>query len=122
MKKKGRIILDYLVDIRDQIDLIARFLADVDSSEALKQDPKTAYAVTHAIEIMGEATKNLPQAFRRRHTEVPWRKMAGMRDKLIHEYFGVDLSVLWVTATEDIPQLAAPIRDIIAEEERDRLL
>jgi uncharacterized protein with HEPN domain len=120
--KKGRIILDYLVDIRDQIDLIAKFLEDISSPDALKQDLKTAYAVTHAIEIMGEATKNLPQAFRRRHPDIPWRKMTGMRDKLVHEYFGVDLTVLWVTATEDVPQLAAPIRGIISAEERDRLI
>ena len=59
--RNPRIILDYLVDIRNQIDLIARFLADVDSPDALNQDPKTAYAVTRAFEVIGEATKNLPQ-------------------------------------------------------------
>jgi uncharacterized protein with HEPN domain len=75
--RNPRVILDYLVDIRDQIHLIAQFLADVHSPDDLKQDPKTTYAVTRAFEIIGEATKNVPQAFRLCHPDVPWKKMAG---------------------------------------------
>ena len=78
--RNPRVILDYLLDIRDQINMIARFLVDVDSADDLKQDPKTAYAVTRAFEIIGEATKNLPQSFRHQTAgEPPWSPPNSLR-------------------------------------------
>ena len=58
-----------------------------------------------ALEILGEATKRIPQAIRDRYTEVPWREMAGVRDKLIHDYFSVNANVFWKTVVEDLPPL-----------------
>lgn len=76
-------------------------------------DKKTVFAVTRAIEIIGEATKNIPDLLRKKYPQVPWKDMAGMRDKLIHEYFGIDVDVLWKTVTQDIPQLKALIQKVI---------
>jgi uncharacterized protein with HEPN domain len=61
--------------------------------------------VIRQLEIIGEAVKNLSSAFRKEHSYIPWKDMAGMRDKLIHHYFGVDLQAVWTTATEDIPKI-----------------
>ena len=69
------------------------------------KDRKTVYAVIRAIEIIGEAVKKIPELVKNRYPQIPWRDMAGMRDKLIHEYFGVNLRAVWDTVKQDIPNL-----------------
>jgi uncharacterized protein with HEPN domain len=106
--------LDYLDDILDATDKIKQFTQGI-SDEQFWQDLKTAYAVIHAFEIIGEATKRLPSSIKEAHPDLPWRSVAGMRDKLIDDYFGVNLMVVWKTVTEDLPTLEAIIRRILAD-------
>ena len=73
--------------------------------------------IVRQIEIIGEATKNLSESIRKKYPEVPWKDMAGMRDKLIHHYFGVDFDSVWETAENDIPTLKTKIQKIIELEE-----
>lgn len=102
--KEKRDPSDYLRDVLDAIDKIAQFTRGM-NSEQFAGDDKTQFAVVRAMEIVGEATKQIPKTVRSRHPQVPWTKMAGMRDKLIHGYFGVDLEIVWETATQLIPTL-----------------
>jgi len=115
--RSRRDYLDYLQDIADAIDKIDRFTEGM-SFDQIANDDKTVFAVIRALEIIGEAAKNIPQSIRKRHPSLPWRLMAGMRDKLIHEYFGIDLSVLQQTLEIDIPLLKEQIFQIIEDEKR----
>ena len=83
--------------------------------EQFAGDAKTVFAVIRALEIIGEATKQLPQSIRDRYPKVPWREMAGIRDKLIHDYSGVNLVVVWKTVIEDLPSLGSAIQHILTE-------
>ena len=69
-------------------------------------------AVIRNIEIIGEATKNISAEFRKINSDIPWRAMSGMRDKLIHDYVGIDFDVVWQTIQEDIPALEVGLKDI----------
>jgi uncharacterized protein with HEPN domain len=109
---KKREYRDYLQDIIDSINDIEAFTSGMDF-ESFMKDKKTVNAVVRSIEVVGEATKRIPKSIRDKHPAVPWRKMAGMRDKLIHEYFGVDLEILWKTTKEDIPSLKSAIQDVL---------
>jgi uncharacterized protein with HEPN domain len=73
--------------------------------EHFSVDYKTRFAVIRSLEIIGEASKKLPQTVKRQNPDLPWRDMAGIRDILIHEYFGIDLQVIWKTLQEDLPKL-----------------
>lgn len=112
---KNREFLDYVADIRGATQHIGQFIAGMTWAQ-FAQDQKTIYAVVRAFEIIGEAAKKVPPSVRKRHAKVPWKQMAGMRDKLIHEYFGVNYQVLWKTAKEDIPSIQPLIAKVYQKE------
>ena len=100
--KQPRDYRDHLDDISEAARKALEFVAGMDY-EGFLRDEKTAYAVVRALEILGEATKRIPLEIRDRFPEVPWRSMAGIRDKLVHDYVSVNLEVVWKTITEDLP-------------------
>ncbi len=105
----------YLKDILAAMESIQAFVEDM-NLEAFRVDDKTASAVIRKFEIMGEATKQIPNEIRQKFPHVPWKEMAGMRDRLIHSYFEVDHRLIWTTIKERIPQLIPEIEKILNEQ------
>ncbi len=79
----------------------------------LDTDRKLCLSLVHLLEIIGEATKGVSPHFRENHPDLPWKKMTGMRDRLIHGYFDVNLDIVWQTVAEDLPELIARLEDIV---------
>ena len=112
-----RIYLDYIQDILDSIRDIESFIRGM-PFEDFKKDRKTINAVVRSIEVIGETSKKIPAVVRARYSDVPWKKMAGMRAKLIHEYFGIDLGILWKVSREEIKTLRSPMKRILRDLKR----
>jgi|SRR6056297_3291366 len=102
----------YLQDILESIEHIQRFLDGVLEEEFYENIEKQD-AVLRRLEIIGEAVKHLPHEIRDNYPDIPWRQIAGMRDIIIHEYFGITLEMVWIVATEDILDLKAKVKEII---------
>ena len=103
-----------LEDIVESSALIAEYVQGMSSASWVK-DRKTIDAVVRNLQIIGEASNHVPQDVQSRYSDVPWAQLRGMRNILIHEYFGVDTDILWRAVTEDVPNLKNQVQRIIDE-------
>lgn len=116
--KSPRVHLDYLRDIIEMMSKIETFTREIGFDDFV-QDDKTYLAVVQALEIIGEAAKHISPALRKRYPNIPWKRMAGMRDKLVHAYFGTDAKIVWETATDLIPALKPQIAQVLDAESQN---
>ena len=101
MKGEAGVFIDHILEC---IELIEKYTKDCTKGDFLN-DIQLQDSIIRRIEIIGEAVKNIPQEIKKKYLEIPWKEIAGMRDILVHEYFGIDLQLTWETVQKDIPQL-----------------
>lgn len=109
MKREYRL---FVQDILDHIAIIETFVGDM-TYDGFEADKKTNLAVVRCVEVVGEAVKNIPDAVREKYSRVPWRYLTGMRDKIAHFYFGIDLKRVWEVATVKLPPLKPSLLEIL---------
>ncbi|HUI64473.1 MAG TPA: DUF86 domain-containing protein [Bacteroidota bacterium] len=97
---------------------ITDYIGSMDQQEFAKS-ALTTDAVVRNLEVIGEAAPRIPETFKAHHPEVPWRRVVGLRNRIVHEYFGVDLGIVWSVVTEDLPPLKSEILGIIESLKKD---
>ncbi|CAG0942974.1 hypothetical protein BROC_02086 [Candidatus Brocadiaceae bacterium] len=102
----------FLRHILDAINKIQEYTKNMDY-EGFRASSLVQDGVIRQLEIIGEATKNLSQEIREKHPDIPWKDITGMRDKLIHQYFGVDMAGVWDTAEQDLPTLKSNLTKLL---------
>lgn len=108
--------LDYVEDILDAMDK-AEILLESVTYDQFEADFRINFAMVRALEIIGEATKRLPMSLRQEYPDIPWKNMAGMRDRIIHGYDAVDLEIVWDVVKRDIPQIKPRLQQIVSDYE-----
>jgi uncharacterized protein with HEPN domain len=108
--KDDSVYLGHILEAIKDIEQYASAGRDAFMTGKMRQD-----AVLRKLEVVGEAVKNLSEISKKRRPEIPWRQIAGMRDRLTHDYFGVDLALVWVTLEKDVPKLKAAVEVLLAE-------
>jgi uncharacterized protein with HEPN domain len=98
----------YIQDIKDSIKKIGRYVEGM-NFQKFEEDEKTVDAVIRSLEVIGEAANNIPDEFKKKHEDIPWEKIISMRNKMIHEYFGIDLEIVWETIKTDIIDLSSKL-------------
>ena len=101
----------FIYNIMDSIENIESFLKEI-SKESFFKDGLRQSAVIRQLEVIGEATKNIPDSFRKKYPEIPWKKIVGLRDIIIHTYFEIDLDITWEIIKKDLPNLKSKILKI----------
>ena len=114
-KRDYRLYIDDIIEAIKKVEKYSKGLSFIKFSE----DPKIVDATVRNFEIIGEAAKHIPLKIRRKYPAVPWKAMSGMRNKLIHEYFGVNKKVLWKTIKEDLPKARPLIIEVLRKMDKE---
>ena len=109
MKKDPKVFIGHIIE---SIELIERYSEKL-TPETFKKDQGMQDAIIRRLEIIGEAVKNIPSAFKAKYSEIPWKQMAGMRDILIHEYFDVDLPLTWAVVKRELPTVKQKLEKLL---------
>ena len=115
---KKRELGDYIQDILEALGEVEDFTTGM-QFEDFVEDKKTINAVVRSLEVIGEAAKKMPDSMREKYPEIPWKRMTGMRDKLIHEYFGIDLEIVWEVVTNELPPIKPLIQKVVENIENE---
>ena len=104
----------FLEDILEGMNKIKKYTEDKDIEE-FRSDSMAVDAVLRNLEVIGEASTNIPSEFREDNQDIPWKRMIGLRNIVIHEYFGVDLDIIWRIVTKDIPETKPLIKELLKD-------
>jgi uncharacterized protein with HEPN domain len=107
--------LEYLLHVLDEADFLAEQVPRL-THEQFLQDETAKRAFVRSIEIIGEAVKKIPEEIRKKYQDIEWRAIAGMRDKVVHHYFGVDYDIVWDVAVNKVPKLRNQVEQILKQE------
>ena len=105
---------EYIRHMLDEIDYILNWISDMDY-ETFVKDETLKRAFVRSIEIIGEASKKLPDDIKAMQSDIEWRKVTGMRDRLIHDYFGVDYTIVWDVAANKLPDLRGKLQNLLKQ-------
>lgn len=109
MKKDPKVFIGHILE---SIELIEQYVENL-TSDKFKRDISMQDAIIRRLEIIGEAVKNIPIAFKTNYPEIPWKQMAGMRDVLIHEYFDIDLDLTWTVVKRELPAIKEKLQVLL---------
>jgi len=111
-----KIAKEYLRHVLEEVKFVLARVENL-NEESFVKDEVLKRAIVRSLEIVGEAIKNLPDDYRNKHSEIDWKSLAGLRDKLIHHYFGVDYGIVWDVAVKELPELKEKLEKILVEDQ-----